>query len=155
MTERVKRHERKHKSGICQTFCVLLWAGLFKAQKTKEEMASLSRKKAIAVWKPVRQVQLKPDVMSGAGEFSIENFTTGKVYEVSGVTFKVYSDRSNEFCYLIKDDTGALVLKSTSKFEVVDDVRECAIEATSCTFNNQGQCQHKDPIIRVECDSIA
>ena len=79
------------------------------------------KKELIKMWRQINKVRLLDNVSPiGREVFGIDDLTKGKDYEVFGVTWKIWSDRSREFCYILKNDAGALVLKTTKKFEVVE-----------------------------------
>jgi hypothetical protein len=76
-------------------------------------------KEQIKMWKEIKKVRLKKGMFSGLDVFSLGDLTEGKEYDVYGVTWKVYEDHSRELCYILKNDREELVLKTTSKFEIV------------------------------------
>jgi len=68
----------------------------------------------------IKTVRLLENPESGKGMFDIGWFTPNKNYEVYGVTLKSYRVGISELCYILKDNAGKLMLKSTSNFEVVE-----------------------------------
>jgi len=83
----------------------------------------MSKKKAeLVVWQPVKKVRLNKEgkLRIGDGIYNTKNFADDKVYDVIGMAFQVYEDGSRELCYILKDDTGIVALRSTSRFEVVE-----------------------------------
>jgi len=81
------------------------------------------KKVELAVWQPVKRVRLNTSgkLKIGSGIFGTSDFTESKTYDVIGMAFETYPDGSRELCYILKDDTGTVALRSTSRFEVVED----------------------------------
>lgn len=56
----------------------------------------------------------------GSGIYDTGSFTAEKVYEVIGVVWYSYEDRSGDFCYLVQDDSGSITPRAMVNFEVVE-----------------------------------
>jgi hypothetical protein len=74
----------------------------------------------VAVWKPIKKVRLMPDATSEHHVFDINDLTKGKIYDVHEIVMKVFPDGTREPCYQIKNDNNILILKSISKFQIIE-----------------------------------
>lgn len=82
----------------------------------------MPQKKRISTWRQVTKVKLSEagKLLMGSGIYDTSNFTAEKVYEVIGVVWYSYEDRSGDYCYLVQGDSGTIEPRAMKNFEVVE-----------------------------------
>lgn len=82
----------------------------------------MSKRKLISTWRQVTKVKLSKGgkMRIGSGIYDTNSFTPEKVYEVIGVVWYSYEDRSGDYCYLVQDDSGTIEPRAMKNFEVVE-----------------------------------
>ena len=82
----------------------------------------MSRRKKIETWRQVTKVRLNEAGKQriGRGIFNTRDFTEGKLYEVIGIVWYSFEDRSGDYCYLVQDDSGTIKPVAMDRFEAVE-----------------------------------
>jgi len=77
--------------------------------------------KRLKFWKEVKKVQMiTREGASGFGEYSMDGFTFGEIYDVYGIKETPFSDGSSVIVYVLKDSKGRLVERATKMFAIIE-----------------------------------